>query len=494
MFNNKIIIILIFLSFLTSLNFALAQDETVDLQIPAPYDKAININPQNITPNDLKNLFPLSVSLDYNPKPILSSDTVKVDAQVQSSSGLDGISYSWFLDGKRVKGDTSILEFNMNENLINKDLRCGDFREVKVEITNNITKEKTASIIKIPIGLDLSFAKKSIGQADLGNPNTIDFNLSNSNIPVTSIILAEPDIFLAQSSQNQFRSGDIVEVTAVDLKNTYNNKACTTSANYTNYDSFLNSLSFEWALDGDIQKSQNGQGAQFNKAYFIIDTLPAQTMQNDAVNCGFQNYIGNSQVTLTIKGSSGNVIAQKEEPLNVIAPQVNLKPICGAYGKNIQCLNLNSTNLLSYTDATPTYQLTPGQQMNLQASLSNFSPSQQLDISWKVNGQVIDTKSISEPNTTFYTSPNITMANEVQNIEVEVTNHIFNSNETELASQKTVVTPNPVRGENLASGAIGSLQKFLPNSFKNLYNFVAVASVVGIIILLISLTEKKKNG
>ncbi len=492
--KNKIIIFLGLLLLLIGFNQSFAQEEG-EFVVPDEFKKIINIDPNNITGKDIISIMPLSVTLDYSPQPVSATSPVKVTAQVISSTKSDGVSFRWFLDGQEKKASNSVFQFNMNEGLVNQDLRCGDYREVKVEAINSNTKEKAISILKIPIGLNLSFNKRSIGVADQNNPNTINFNLYKADISTDSIALQVPDIFLKPTStQNQFRFSDIVQVEAIDLRNTYNNQACGSTSSYTNLDSYLNSLTYQWSYNGTSQQGKSGKGENFKKASFVISTLPSQLIQNDLASCGASESQNINIVGLTITDSYGKVLAQKEESLDVIAPQINVKPICGAFGKNIQCVNINSTNLKSSYGVSQSYQLNPNQEINLQASLGSFQPSQKLDITWKVNNQEIDNKIVEDPNTPYFTSPSIKMGSQIQIVEVSVINSVYNSNQTENASQKIVLTPSQERAQVSTAGTLGSLQKFLPKNFKSLYNYIAVAGLLGIIILLITIKEKKKNG
>ncbi|MDD3887934.1 MAG: hypothetical protein PHN19_04115 [Patescibacteria group bacterium] len=492
--KNKIIIFLSLLSLLISFNQSFAQDEE-PVQFPKEIQSLIDGNPENVTADQLKKMLPMSITLDYTPNPVSATSPVKVTAQAVSSTGSNGINYRWFLDGQEKKSSNSVFEFNMNEDLVRQDLRCGDYREVKAEATNTNTKEKTITTLKIPIGLDLSFNKRAIGVADQNNPNTIDFNLNKTDISSESIALQVPDIFLKPtSSQNQFRYSDIVQVEAVDLRNTYNNQGCNTVANYTDLDSYLNSLVYQWTYNGTSQQGKSGKGQKFKTASFVINTLPAQTIQNDLAACNASQAQNNNLVGLTITDSSGKTLATKEESLNVIAPQINIKPICGAFGKDIQCITLNSTNLKSSYGIAQSYQLNTNQEVNFRASLGNFQPSQKLDIIWKVDGQEIDNKTVENPNTPYFTSPNIKMGNQIKIVEVTAINQVYNSNQTENATQKIILTPSQERAQIATTGTLGSLQKFLPNNFRNFYNFIAAAGLLGIIILLITIKEKKKNG
>ncbi len=494
--KNKILFIFLGTFLLISFNIAIAQDESIEL--PEEYkkmlDSAKDKNLEDLNPEKMvEDLLPMDVNLSYSPMPVLADKPVQVTAQVISSAGSQELTYRWFLDGKEQNEKSSSFQFNMKNGLVQKELRCGDTREVKAEVTNKATNKKALGNIKIPVGLNLNFSKQTIAAGDLNNPESYNFNLHNANIPYQNIILPSPDIFLSISSQQeQFRYGDIVEIGAINFRDNYDNKACNTS-DYTSYDEFVGSLNFKWTFNDIEQQGKNGPGEGFQRAYFLLNSQPTRTVQNNVTACANPDSAvmqGIDKVKLEILNIDGNLLASQEEYLPVTAPSINLESNCEASGKNIQCLKLNTTNVKQST-IIPSYQLNPGQETAFQAILGNFQPSERFEIVWKSNNEIIYEQTIEEPYSKTITSPIIKMPNQESVIAIDIISYPYNSKNTEQASQKLTLTPDQKRGQS--TSMTGSLKRFLPNSFKNFTNFIFVIGIIGIVIAVITYKERRKQ-
>ena len=499
---NKIIILLISILFFSffNINFSIAQDEFEDIKknMPDVPDAIKDINKKlkdfkKIDQDTIKDFLPTQANLSYAPRPIVIGQPVKVTAQTIGDYGPEDLTYKWYLDNKKQAADGPAFEFNMQDGLIRKNLRCGDYREVKIEVVNHKTDEKVIAAKKIPIGLDLNFSKRTIGSADFNNPQTADFNLSTAEVSAQNIILQVPDIFLQSfTAQEEFRYGDIVEVAPIDLRNTYDNKACNKGA-YTTYDEFIKNLGFKWYINDMRQETKSGQGPNFQTAEFLITSTPSQSFDNDTANCGSPTSAineGQEKVRLEIFSQEGEILASKDEYLKVIAPSINLEPICDAYGKNIKCLNLNSTNTRK-PDNIISYQLNPEQEIAFRASLVNFQASEKIEIIWKQNNQAIYNQTINDPNSTTYISPLVKMINKKINVTVEITSYPYSSTNPETTTQQIVITPTQEIGPS--TNITGSLKELFPDNFKKLFNFVLAIGLLGIALLIITIREKKKQ-
>jgi len=491
---NKISLIIVAIACLFLFSFSLAQTDYGIPQLPKEaqeFQDSLKDFDGEIDEDTIKKMFPTTVNLSFTPNPVSLGNPVEVSSQVIGDYDQESeLSFKWFLDGKQQNSKAPTFKFNMQDGLARGDLRCGDSREVKVEVTNHKIDDKATGITKIPISLDLNFAKTVIGVANFNNPQASNYNLSTVNVPVQDITLQVPDIFRKTIPQGIFRYGDIVEVTPIDLKNTYDNKACD-GGSFEDFEAYAKTLGFQWSFNGVSQETKSGKGTSFQKANFVMASPATQVISNDSGTCGTALNQSQDQVALEIFDANGALVAQKQEYLQVTASSIKLEPVCGAYGKDIQCLNVNTTNNKQADGSILSYQLNPGDETSIQANLSSFQPSEKLDIIWKQNSNIISQETIDEPNTTVYTSPIIKMGNEKTDITIEITNYPYSKATPETTTQAIIITPSEV--STAPANITGSLKRFLPNSFTNIINFVFVIGLIGIALLIINLRERQKR-
>jgi len=471
---------------------------------------------------------PLQIEFGYTPYPTpFDTEEITMKALVKSLSVSDesiNFFYKWFLDGKPqaskektpqgeiVSGEGENKSgFNKNVFKFKPSKKACESYLVGLEIINLDTKQTAYQEVEVPLTASLDFKKKVIGNTDLHTEKTSYFNLKEgAGVSVKELLLSAEDKFKEeinkaseQKEERGFRKGDVIEVSINEEKFENSLGLCPGNKDFKKY---LESLTYNWKFNGISQNWQSGKGIKFSSAYFILRSEPRMEYKGGNDPSSLIEVANNDTIRLEIIDENGKLIAARTEAFKIIPPYIKwevkekkgkrISPEPPKGEKEEKCDEQGCSE-----PDVPIYYVKPGTQLIITAKLHHFRPSKPLEeeggfrYKWRRNG--IDIKPESEPTEAVESSIEIKVGEQnekkIENEKIElVVENIVDQIESgitpdkEKAESSIVITTKEPSAEKkeTKSGPVASLEKFIPNYFKNIFNLAITSGILFLVALL----------